>query len=113
MNWAPGQNWRATVNPWTPQACALCGTAFPPTRRHGRWQRYCSQSCAQRAQAWAKIEQVKAAYGLPDDAALRAWLVEQLNRATVTAVAGRCGVDRQALYQWMARFGIRRVVRYE
>lgn len=93
--------------------CISCGTPFPARWNHGRPQRYCSPTCAQRGQAWAKIGAVQAAYDLPDDAAFRAWLLDQLNRRTLTAVAGLCGVHKQALYQWMARLGIRKVVRYE
>lgn len=93
--------------------CARCSAPFRPARHHGRTQRYCSQTCAQRAQAWARIDQVKDAYDLPDDRALRAWLIERLTQGTVEATADLCGVHKQALYQWMARLGIRRVVRYE
>lgn len=103
----------ATVTANTPTQCATCGRDFLPRWNHGHWQRYCSLLCANRAQAWAKIEQVKAQYGLADDGALRQWLVDQLNRRTVTAVAALCGVNKQALYQWMQRLGIRKTLRYE
>lgn len=93
--------------------CPHCGTPFRAKRHHGKRQRYCSLACANRHQAWAKLGDVQAAYDLPDDAALRRWLVDQLNRRTVTTVAHLCGVQRQALYQWMERLGIRKVVRYE
>lgn len=94
-------------------ACAHCGTPFRAKRHHGQQQRYCSLACANRQQAWAKLGDVQAAYNLPDEAALRQWLIDQLNRRTVTAMADLCGVQRQALYQWMGRLGIRKVVRYE
>jgi len=97
----------------TPTQCALCGRPMRPKYDHGRWHRYCSTTCARRAQPWAKIEQVKAQYGLADDAALRAWLVDQLNRRTVTAVAEISGVHRQALYAWLRLLRIKKVLRYE
>ncbi len=50
---------------------------------------------------------------MADDAALRQWLMDQLNRRTVEAVAALCGVRRQALYQWLDRLRVRRVVRWE
>jgi|UPI00036A456E hypothetical protein len=103
----------ATVTSTDVTHCALCHRPFLPHRHHGRWQRYCSPTCAQRAQSWAKINEVKAAYGLPDDHAFRQWLITQLNHRSLTAVAGLCGVQRQALYQWLDRFAIRRVTRYE
>lgn len=97
-----------------PTHCAHCNRPLPYRRRHhGHWQRYCNLTCANRAQAWAKIEQVKAIYGLENDAALREWLISQLNHQSILAVAGLCGVQKKALYHWMERLGIRRIVRFE
>lgn len=90
----------------------LCGQVIPRRRQHGQWQRYCSLSCANRAR-FGKIAQVMADYDLRDDAALRRWLIDRLNRSTIEATAQLCGVQKQAVYHWMAVLGIRRVVRYE
>ena len=97
-----------------PTTCAVCGTTLTGQKYwHGHWQRYCSSACVHQAQIRAKMDPVKAAYALADDAALRRWLVDQLNHRTVTAVAGLCGVSKQAVYHWMRYWGIRKVVRYE
>ncbi|WP_053958361.1 hypothetical protein [Sulfobacillus thermosulfidooxidans] len=96
-----------------PTRCARCQTPFRPARHHGRWQRYCSLACARRASSEAKQSLVKTTYGLADDAALRAWLIDQLNHRSATTVAALCGVHRQALMHWMRQLGIRKVVRFE
>lgn len=103
----------ATVTANTPTACASCGKEILPHWHHGKWQQYCSHTCANRAAAWAKIETIKVAYDLSTDEAFRQWLIGQLNRCTVEAVAQLCGVHKQALYQWMARLRIRRHVWYD
>ena len=61
----------------------------------------------------AIILQARTNAGCADDAAMRAWLIAELNRRTLTATAHRCGVERQTLKEWMDALSIRRIVRYE
>lgn len=93
--------------------CAHCHRSFVARWDHGHWQQYCSIPCARRARPYGKMEAVKRTYGLADDAALRTWLLDHLNRRPVTVVADLCGVQKQALYHWMRILGIRKVLRYE
>lgn len=101
----------ATVTKDTPTRCARCGAPFQPQWNHGRWQRYCSQSCAQEAR-FRKRDAAQAE--VMGDANPRTWLLTELNRGrSITALAHRLDMDRPALHAWMRDLGIRRVVHYE
>lgn len=100
-----------TVNRSVPTRCPVCGQPMRPRRQRYGWQRHCSTRCANLAR-WGARDRLKQCYGLADDAALAAWLVEQLNRRHVHVVAELCGITKPALYQWLREFGIRREVRW-
>lgn len=100
-----------TVTATTPTQCQRpdCGQPFPPRWSHGRWQRYCSASCAQQDR-FGKRSAALAITG-PNP---KAWMLTRLNQGMPHHVmAALLGMQRQALYAWWRELGIRRVVRYE
>lgn len=87
--------------------CLNCGAWLP--RGHGFKikQGYCSQQCY-----YAKPP--KAAYaekqwGKP----IAELMVEMLNKSTDQAVADMLGISKHTLYQWIRKYRIKRIVRYE
>ena len=100
-----------TVTATTPTQCARpgCLGTFLPVRNHGRWQRYCSASCAQQDR-FGKRRAALAVTGSDP----RSWMLTRLNQGMPHHVmAALLGMQRQALYAWWRELGIRRVVRYE
>lgn len=90
--------------------CLYCGVKLSQAKqRDARRNRgYC---CLQHYYIYPpKLAYVAKAYGMSPAEAI----VNLLNKTNnVTATAHRLGVDKPALYSWMRKLGIRRVVRWE
>lgn len=88
--------------------CLNCGALLKYLDKNKRRNRgYCSLQCYYAKPP--KLAYAERIYGKP----ARELLVELLNKHNnVVAVAGLLGVRKQALYAWMKRYGIRRLVRW-
>jgi transcriptional regulator with PAS, ATPase and Fis domain len=77
--------------------CPICNTLIPQGHGYHAAQIYCSLSCARVKNRPPRHE-----------------IVELLNKNhNVTVTAQLLGVYKQALYQWMEQYGIKKTVRYE
>jgi DNA invertase Pin-like site-specific DNA recombinase len=89
------------------ECCLNCGKKLSYLqRKEGRRNGgYCSMFCLSvKPQKMAYAEKV---YGKQ----AKELILEMLNNgATVTATAGRLGVNKQALYQWLDKLGIKKKV---